>query len=183
MAIRDRFRLFYLLHLSNPTSDRAIYQAVYRRRIRRIIEVGMGTGQRAARLIEVASQHLPVSQISYTGIDPFEDRAARHGPGLTLKQAYRFLRATGARVRLVPGDPLSVFSAQANDLGVADLMLIDWPLDRTLLPRATYYLRRMIHDGSLVLFGEPSEDDASRAVKILSLDRIESLAATYRKAA
>lgn len=183
MAIRNRLRLLYLLHLSNPPSDRAIYQAVYRRRIQRIIELGVSTGQRATRLIEVACQHLPASQISYTGIDPFEARDAGHGPGLTLKQAYRLLRATGARVRLVPGDPLSVFSARANDLGVADLVLIGWPLDRALLPRATYYLRRLLHDGSLVLLEEPSRDGASSAAKVLSLDRIESLAATYRRAA
>jgi hypothetical protein len=68
-------------------------------------------------------------------------------------------------------------------LGVADLVLIGWPLDRALLPRATYYLRRLIHDGSLVLLEELSQDGASKAAKILSLDRIESLAATYRRAA
>jgi predicted O-methyltransferase YrrM len=175
--------LFYLFHLSNPPSHRAIYQAVHRRRIQRIIELGVGTGERAVRLIEVASQHLPASEILYTGIDPFEARSTDEGPGRTLKQAYRLLRATGARIRLVPGDPLSVFSAMANDLGVADLVLIGWPVDRGLLPRATYYLRRMLHDGSLVLLEEQLQPGAAKVVKVLSLDRIESLAATYRKAA
>ena len=183
MAIRSRLRLFYLLHLSNPPSDRAIYQAVYRRRTQRIIELGVGTGERAVRLIEVAGQHLAASRIAYTGIDPFEARRAEDGPGLTLKQAHRLLRATGARIRLVPGDPLSVFSARANDLGVADLVLIGWPMDRGLLPRATYYLRRMLHEGSLVLLDQPTQPGTVKAVKALSLNRIESLAATYRKAA
>jgi len=183
LAINTRLRLLYLLHLSNPSSDRAIYQAVYRRRIQRIIELGVGTGERAVRLIEVAGQHLPVSQVLYTGIDPFEARNPDDGPGITLKRAYRLLHATGARVRLVPGDPLSVFSAMANDLGVADLVLIGWPVDRRLLPRATYYLRRMLHDSSLVLLEEEPQPGAAKTVKVLSLDRIESLAATYRKAA
>jgi predicted O-methyltransferase YrrM len=175
--------LFYLLHFSNPPTDRAIYQAVHRRRIQRIIELGVGTGQRAVRLIEVASRHFPASQISYTGLDPFEARRAEDGPGLTLKRAHHLLHATGARIRLVPGDPLSVFSAKANELGVADLVLIGWPVDRGLLPRTTYYLRRMLHDGSLVLLEDPMQPSAAKAVKILSLDRIDSLAATYRKAA
>jgi len=183
LAIRSRLRLFYLLHLSTPPSDRAIYQAVFRRRIQRIIELGLGTGERAARLIEVASQHPAASRITYTGIDPFEARRAEDGPGLTLKQAHRLLRATGARIRLVPGDPLSIFSAKANDLGVADLVLIGWPLDQGLLPRATYYLRRMLHEGSLVLLERPTHSPGVKTLRALSLDHIESLGATYRRAA
>jgi hypothetical protein len=135
------------------------------------------------RLIEVAGQHFPANQISYTGIDPFEARNAEDGPGLPLKQAYRLLRATGARIRLVPGDPLAVFSAMANNLGMADLVLIGWPLDRQLLPRATYYLRRILHDGSLVLLEEQARPGAAKTVKVLPQERIQSLAATFRKAA
>lgn len=151
MAVSTRLRLFYLFHFSKPASDRAVYQAVYRRRIRRIVELGVGTGQRAVRLIEVAAGHSPSDQIVYTGIDPFECRNAADGPGTTLKNAYRTLRATRARISLLPGDPTAVFSAAANSLGTADLVLIAWPVPRSMLPRACYYLQRMLHDGSLVL--------------------------------
>lgn len=183
MGIRTRLRLFHLFHLSHPSSDRPIYQAVHQRRVQKIIEIGVGTAQRGLQLIEVARQHFPPGQIAYTGVDPFEARAAGDAPGLSLKQAYRLLRATGARVRLVPGDPLAVFSPIANNLGVADLVLIGWPLERRLLPRATYYLRRMIHDHSLVLLEEPSPTPATKSVRILSPQRIDALAATFRRAA
>lgn len=183
MGIRSRLRLFQLLHLSKPASDRPIYQAVYQRRVQKILELGVGTAQRGLQLIELAGQHFPADQIAYTGVDPFEARTSGDGPGLSLKQAYRLFHATGARVRLVPGDPLAIFSAMANHLGIADLVLIGWPLERRLLPRASYYLRRMIHDGSLVLLEEQAEPCAEKSVKVLSLERIQSLAASFRRAA
>lgn len=183
MGIRSRLRLFHLFHLSKPASDRPIYQAVYERRVRKILEIGVGTAQRALQLIEVARQHYPADQISYTGVDPFEARKPDDGPGLSLKQAYRLLRATGAQVRLVPGDPLAVFSVLANQLGVADVVLIAWPLDRQLLPRAAYYLQRITHDQSLVLWEQPSPQGVEKSVKVLARERIESLAAGFRRAA
>lgn len=183
MGIRTRLRLFQLLHLSRPTSDRPIYQAVFQRRVQKIFEIGVGTARRGLQLIEVARQHFPADQIVYTGVDPFEARTSGDGPGLSLKQAYRRFHATGARVRLVPGDPLAIFSAMANHLGIADLVLIGWPLDRRLLPRVSFYLRRMLHDGSLVLLEEQTEPHAEKSVKVLSSERIQSLAAGFRKAA
>jgi len=183
LALSTQLRLFYLFHLSKPASDRPIYQTIYRRRFKRIVELGMGTGERARRLIEVASRHFPAQEIAYTGIDPFEARGAHDSPGLALKDAYRLLRATGARVRLVPGDPLAIFSAMANDLGAADLVLIAWPLDRAFLPRACYYLQRMLHDGSLVLLEEHPAYGTEAKVRVVSQDRIRALAASFRKAA
>lgn len=189
MAISTRLRLFHLFHFSRPASDRAIYQVVYRRRVQRIVELGVGRGQRALRLIDVARRHFPASEISYTGIDPFEARRAEDGPGLTLKEAYRLLHVTGARVRLVPGNPWSVSSTAVNSLGVADLVLVDWPLDRQHLPRVMFFLERMLHDASLVLLKERIQAGTAEAikaresVKVLSLERIRALAATFRKAA
>jgi hypothetical protein len=183
LGIRTRLKLFHLFHLSHPASDRPIYQAAYQRRVKKIVEVGVGLGRRGLQLIEVARQHFPAEQIAYTGLDPFETRTPDEGPGLSLKQAYRLLHATGARIRLVPGDPLAIFSAMANNLGVADLVLIGWPLDRRILPRATYYLRRMIHDDSLILLEERPQPDGAKSVKVLSHERIQSLAATFRRAA
>jgi len=183
LGIRTRLRLFQLFHLSKPASDRLIYQAVYERRVQRILEIGVGTAQRALQLIEVARQHYPAEQIGYTGVDPFEAREPGDGPGLSLKEAYRRLRATGAQVRLVPGDPLGVFSVLANQLGVADMVLIAWPLDRQTLSRAAYYLRRLTHDRSLVLLEQASPSGAEKSVKVLTHERIESLAHGFRRAA
>jgi len=183
LASTKLLKLFYLFHFSKPAWNRAVYQAVYRRRIRRIVELGVGTAERGVRLIEVAGQHCPTGQIAYTGIDPFEGRSAGDGLGITLKEAYRKLRATGARISLLPGDPVAVFSAAANNLGAADLVLIAWPMPRSLLPRACYYLQRMLHDGSLVLLEEHLQREGAKRVRVLPLDRMRIWAAEFRKAA
>lgn len=183
LGIRNRLRLFHLFHLSKPASDRPIYQAVYERRAQKILEIGVGTARRALQLIEVARQHHPAEQIGYTGVDPFEARKPEDGPGLTLKEAYRRLRATGVGVRLVPGDPLAVFSVLANQLGIADVVLIAWPMDRQFLPRAAYYLHRVTHAQSLVLWEQSSPTNPEKSVKVLTRERIESLAAGFRRAA
>jgi len=183
LAVSTRLRLFHLFHFSKPASDRAVYQAIYGRRIQRIVELGVRTGQRALRLIQVASQHLSPEQITYIGIDPFESRSVADGPGLSLKQAYRLLRATGTRIRLIPGDPLAIFSTAANDLGVADLVLLGWPIQRSFLPHACYYLRRILHDGSLVLLEDVAQADETKRIKVLPLDRIRAWSDAFRRAA
>ena len=148
-----------------------------------IVELGVRTGQRALRLIDVASQRFPAEQISYVGLDPFESRTAADGPGLPYKEAYRQLRATGARIRLIPGDPLSIFSATANELGTADLVLLGWPIPRNLLPRACFYLRRLLHEGSLVILEDFAQPDESKRMKILSLERVTAWSDGFRRAA
>ena len=40
--------------------------------MRSILEMGIGDGQRALRILELASQHCPASEIRYTGVDLFE---------------------------------------------------------------------------------------------------------------
>ncbi len=87
LAATTRLKLFYLFHFSKPSWNRAVYQAISRRRIRRIVELGIGNADRAVHLIEVAAQHSPPEQLVYTGVDRFEGRGAEDGPGTTLKEA------------------------------------------------------------------------------------------------
>lgn len=135
------------------------------------------------RLIELARYANPGYPITYTAVDPFESRQPEDGPGLPLREAYRLLRATGARIHLVPGDPLEVFSSKANHLGAADLVLIGWPMDRSLLPRASHYLARLIHQESLVVLEERAQGAAEARLTVLSPERIRTWAASFNKAA
>jgi len=78
--------------------------------------------------------------VSYVGVDLFEDRSTADAAAqrISLKAAHRLLCSSGARVRLLPGDPYSVLARAANHLGKADLVVVSselpghrWPAPGT----------------------------------------------------
>ncbi|NUQ65430.1 MAG: hypothetical protein HUU20_23425 [Pirellulales bacterium] len=154
MSVTRCLRLRYLLHLSKPASDRTVYRAVHEQKPRRILELGMGAAERAVRTIEVAAHHARAEEIHYVGVDLFESRSAASGPGVSLKTAYRLLRSTGAAIRLLPGDPLTVLSRFANELGRFDLVVIAAGLSGQSLGQAWYFVPRILHGASHVLLQE-----------------------------
>lgn len=149
MPAASRLRLFYLTYLLKPAAERTLHREIDRRQVRRIVELGLGDGTRAERMIEVAQRHARAAEIHYAGIDLFEDRPS--GPALMLKQAFRRLRPLGTRLQLVPGDPLAALSRMANSLPQTDLLLIAADQDAAALEQAWYFVPRMLHANSLVL--------------------------------
>lgn len=178
MSVTSRVRFLYLSHVSKPIADRSIYRAIRRRRIRRIVDIGVGTGQRAARMIEVAGLNAALPDIFYTGIDLFESRPHEDGRGLTLRAAHRLLKPTGARIRLVPGDPLTALSRVANTLTGSELVVISADQDPDSLARAWFYLPRMLVGDSLVLMEEPGGAEGELAIRSIARDEIDRLART-----
>jgi predicted O-methyltransferase YrrM len=150
LSFRHLLRAAQLAWLSQPAADRVIYRAIRRIKAKQIVECGMGIGQRAVRMIEMARMKRPDDDVSYTGIDLFEGRSSADGPGVTLKMAHRLLRGTGARVRLVPGDVGSALPRVANSLTGTDLMVISARQSPTSLARAWFYLPRIISSGGIV---------------------------------
>lgn len=178
-AVLKRLRYWQLAHFSKPVADHPLYQAIRQREIRSILEIGVGNAQRATRMIELASQAVPVQQISYVGIDLFEMRAARQGPGLSLKQAHRTLKALGAKTRLIPGEPLDALSRTANELSGVQLVVIATDVDTASLDRAWFFLPRTMAAQSVVLWAKPSQDpDGYRFETLLRAD-VERLASKH----
>ena len=179
----NRLRFFYLSYLSKPVSDRLIYRAIPRRKVLKIVEVGVGRGVRAERMIEAAGFSSPAGQVQYTGIDVFEARSASDGPGLTLKTAHRLLKATGARIRLLPGDPFSALARAANTLMGTDLVVISADQDAHSLARAWFYLPRMLHPRSLVYWEERLPGSHEAVLRLVPLAEIAGLAAARSREA
>lgn len=115
------------------------------------MEVGIGRGRRALRMIELATLHGPPEQIRYVGVDLFEARQKAESPGLSLKGAYQLLRTTGARIQLLPGDPRSALSRAANTLTGVDLVVVSPQEDGLPLDALWFYLPRMLHEAATVL--------------------------------
>ena len=145
MAGLSRLRLFYLLHLSKPASDRLVYREIRRLKARKVVELGLGTGQRAVQIIEVLKEFHEVRDIHYTGVDLFEARTAADGPGISLREAHCLLKATGARIQLVPGTVGEALSRIANGVSQVDVLVISGRITPEQLSQAWFFLPRMIH--------------------------------------
>ena len=171
MLAKRTLRFLYLSHFSKPASDRAVYRAIRNGPIQRIVELGIGTGQRASRMIELAALQSSPGQVRYTGIDLFEARTPSDGRGLTLKAAHR--------------DPFSALARAANNLGGSQLVIISAGHDPDSLARAWFYVPRMLSEGSHVLIEEPSGPEGEVSLRRLTPDEIDRLAdaATLRRAA
>lgn len=185
MSGPSRLRLLYLSHLSQPAIDRPIYRAIRQRPVQKIVELGMGDCRRTLRMLEVAGIHRPSAGICYAGIDLFEMRNPGGPPGVTLKRAFQLLRATGARIRLIPGDPFTALSRAANLLGATDLLVVSADLDPDSLALAWYYVPRMLHANSRVFLAEAPSADGIARLRQVGAGQIEQFvhAAGRRQAA
>jgi SAM-dependent methyltransferase len=178
----SRLRLFYLLHLSKPASDRLVYREIRRLKTRKIVELGLGTGQRAVHIIEVLKEFHEARDIHYTGVDLFEARTAADGPGTSLREAYRLLKATGARIQLVPGNVHEALSRTANGISQVDFLVISGCIPPEQLARAWFFLPRMIHAQTQV-FQETLSASGSTAMRLLEAQEVKRLTAQGQRRA
>ena len=150
MSIINQLRLLYLCYFSKPTADRPVYRAIRRYRPRKIVELGIGDGHRASRMIELLGRVSTQADVHYVGMDPFEGRTQSSGPPISLKEVHQRLRTTGARIQLVPGNPSDSLIRLANSLGKIDLLIVPADLDSPTFARMWYFVPRMLHGRSLV---------------------------------
>jgi len=174
LSAASGLRYLYLAYFSQPAGDRLVYRLIRRHRPRRIVELGLGMAERSRRTIRLAARYHD-EPIDYTGIDRFESRSREDHPGLSLKAAHTALVATEAKVRLVPGDPLSALSRVANGLANTDLLLISSLAGRTC-PAAWFFVPRMLHEHSLVLIEETLPGATEPAWRRLPHDELAALA-------
>jgi hypothetical protein len=175
-------RFCYLSYLSKPISDRLLYRVILRRRYKSILECGIGAAVRALRMIEAATFHVPPDQVQYTGIDLFEARGDSSGGNvLLLKEAHRLLKATGARIRLLPGDPFSALARAANTLLGTDLVVISADQDPRSVAHAWYYLPRLLHCGSQVYLEEAQRPGKTGIWRLVPPEELEALASARRR--
>jgi predicted O-methyltransferase YrrM len=178
LATLTGLKYLYFAYFSKPATDRALYRLVRRLRPRRIVEIGLVSPQRTTRMIRLARGYLSDGQFRYAAIDRFEDRA--DGGGLSLKQAYRALRRTRARIQLIPGDPLSALARTANVLSNVDLLLVAADHDPQLLAQAWFYVPRMLHRQSQVVVELPTADGAGK-LRLLERKEVDRRASVARR--
>ncbi len=176
MSLIGQLRLFHFCYFSNPPATRPIYRAIRRSRALKIVELGIGDGSRAMRMIAVAKRASPDRDVEYCGLDRFEDQAGSAGPRLTLKGAHRLLGDAGVRVRLVPGDPTESIVRIANSLGKVDLLILPAELESPSIARVWFFVPRMLHRRSIV-FIEREQPDGRHELDVMPRQTIDGLAA------
>jgi hypothetical protein len=174
LAAADFFKACYLSYFSRPSSDRILFRTIRRRKVRRILEIGIGLGRRALRMIEMAQMGSAGEPVHYTGIDFFESRSPNDGPGLTVKAAHQLLGGTGARIRLVPGDLVTALARTANSLSGADLVVLSARLNPKSVARAWFYLPRVLNSHSHV-FCEETRQAGVTVLRALSPSEVARL--------
>ncbi|MGA2032339.1 MAG: hypothetical protein ABSG68_08800 [Thermoguttaceae bacterium] len=178
MSTFDRLKALHLIHLSKPVADRPVYREIQRLKARSILEIGIGTGQRSLRMIQLASHSCPLSEIRFTGVDLFEGRSATDRPGLSLKAAHCLLKPTGARILLVPGTPYDALARVANSLGKVDVLVLAPGPEMSLTP-AWFYIPRLLDEHSRVLL-ETSAPGTDTVLRLVERAEIERLATSVR---
>jgi len=150
----------YLTWFAKPAADRVLYRAVKTHQPKSIVEVGVGNGSRSLKLLKLAAEFHAASELQYAGIDLFE---ARENPatGTTLKQAHASLHATGAKVRLTPGEPFMALARRANSLLGTDLLIISADQQGDSLNQAWFYVPRILHENSLVFVESQKKSGAT----------------------
>jgi len=165
----------YLAYLSQPATDRVLYRSIDKYAVRSILELGVGDGVRAQRLLAIATRNVTDAEVCYTGIDLFEDRPA----GLDrigLKQAYQQLRQQHVKVQLVPGDPFAALARISNYISGIDLVVVAGDQDAASMARAWMFLPRMIHAQTRIFLQSTAADGKLEDFAEMSRQRLDQLA-------
>jgi hypothetical protein len=141
----------YWRYLFKPAEERALMLFVLENPIGSILEIGIGSGDRAKRLLPICTKPEGVAQIRYAGLDPFES-APEGTHHLNLKQAHRMLAELGVKAHLIPGDIKSAVSRVAHMILPSDLVIIDgdWASDSDSGRAIEQWLPRLCHASSAI---------------------------------
>lgn len=180
MSAASLTRYVQLAWFSQPKHERAIYRQIRKLRPAKIVELGLGDGTRASRMIRAAMRFSDI-EVSYTGIDMFESNSDG-GPKIGLKSAYRMLSQLGAKSRLLPGDPSSALATAANSLVDTDLIVISSSVNQESLQNAWCFVPRMLQTSTLILHQEV-RDGGYRTVGAAALEQLSLAASRSRRAA
>ncbi len=184
MRKASRARCLYLSWLSRPKFERRLYRLLQRRRVARIVELGISSQGRTENLLLVAARYHGDGDVHYAGFDLFETRPSDQPP-LSLIGVHRALSPLGVALRLVPGEVGAAVERTANMLAATDLMLISACIPPAGLQRVWPFLPRMLHTDSVVLREEIGKDGqtALRAVAVSEIEARATAARSFRRVA
>jgi hypothetical protein len=142
---------FWWSYFAQLPEDRLCYRLIQKHKLVSIMEIGMEDAVRSERMLQMALRTAGPRVVNYVGIDLFEAHPKADSEQLTLKAAHQLLTATGARVKLVPGDAYSALSRTANSLKDIELVVIGWDNPPEVLAKCWNLIPRFLAENAIVL--------------------------------
>jgi hypothetical protein len=148
-------KFFHWTMLAKPASDRAIYRKIKKLRARSIVEIGLGDGVRAERIVQVAQKFI---------------------------EMHKRLTALGVKPQLVPGELGSSIRRIANSHTRTDLMIVSAGFQEADLDASWFYIPRMLCAGSFLML-QNKADDNFNVMSRLDIERLAEQHTQRREAA
>jgi hypothetical protein len=163
--------------LAKPAAERVLFAAIADGAINRIVEIGVGDCSRGRRLIDLSAKY-GGETVSYCGLDLFE--SAPHGRAtMRLKDAFRKLQMSGAKIKLVPGEPQLTMATCANGLTNTDLIVFGSQFDWESLGPVWMYVPRMLGKRSQVW--RQLDDGCFERISFAEVERLAERAIEQRR--
>ena len=138
--------------------------------VRKIMEIGVHNGDNAKKMVEVASESVPSSEVEYYGFDYFENDSRFDGVKKKLSE-------TGCEFNLFKGDSKEVLSDAVNQLPDMDLIFIDGGHDYETARSDWENSKKLMNSETAVFFHNYNYSGTKKAVDSISKDnfRVEIL--------
>ncbi|MFW6170124.1 MAG: hypothetical protein ACODAD_06515 [Planctomycetota bacterium] len=185
MSAASLFKQLYFTHFAKPLANRTVFRTIMTTQAGHLVLMGLGDGQLARNMIQLAQHYTSRTRVRFTGIDLFELRTG-NSSGLPLKRAHQMLHSLPAHTRLIPGDPFEALARHANSLLNSDLLVIQADQLGPAMDRAWFYVPRMLHERSVVLVnraGQNGQPDRYEPLDGHAIQRLAQATGGRRRAA
>ncbi|MBM3281257.1 MAG: class I SAM-dependent methyltransferase [Candidatus Harrisonbacteria bacterium] len=143
-----------------PKRYRNIYRILQKTRPKRIMEIGVWTGERSIRMIETLKKYYAADAIDYYGFDLFEDlsdeqlvsEVSKKPP--TKAQIQEKLEKTGANIHLFKGNTLETLPRETQSLPKMDFVFLDGGHSLETIENDWKYVKELMHEKTVVIFDD-----------------------------
>ena len=153
-----------ILEIVNSGTPRysALMRVIDKVKPKNLLEIGTWSGKRAVQMIQRAAGYRPIETVNYLGFDLFDEMTedkfrtelSKIPPAIKIVQ--RFLKATGAEIKLLKGDSAVTVPGAFKEQGYqkADFIFIDGGHRADTIRLDWENVQEFIHDKTVIVFDD-----------------------------
>ena len=168
-----------ILWLRRPRRYDHLYRTIRAERPRHIMEIGTWNGERAVRMLKLASRFHPAGEIHYYGFDLFEEMTpekfdeeiSKLPP--TRAEVEAKIATTGANIHLHKGDTTLTMPPLMASLPKMDFVFLDGGHSVRTIASDWQCVEQAMHDRTVVIFDDYWEGNDTEGAKAVvdAIDR------------